>query len=59
MKKQVMSLYSQTIANLTKLHDAAKHAESKQVLTAAKAAVECAAHKEMPVAQKQHHLNGD
>lgn len=42
MKKVVASIYSQTVANLARLHDIAKHAESKQALTEAKLAVECA-----------------
>lgn len=42
MKKQVASLYAQTVANLIKLHDTAKSPESKQALTEAKLAVECA-----------------
>lgn len=42
MKKVVASIYAQTVANLARLHDIAKNAESKQALTEAKLAVECA-----------------
>jgi hypothetical protein len=42
VKKQLASLYSQTVANVEKLHDEAKHPEAKEALTEAKVALECA-----------------
>lgn len=59
MKKATRTLYAQTIANLKKLHELARHAESRQALGEASISVEVAIIRELPITHEREEHEHD